>query len=157
MSMMVSLIINQAYHCLLDRLFRRRSKKTLKLRIAGLCQGNFTGDRWIPRQRGSNAENVSIWWRHHDGWINCHIRNVFLRNSSKIPHAFTWWIHKPLYSEFIVSEWYMDILVSWNTFILNSQCMAWIRSNICIVLSIIKNSCVRAGVQECIALSYSYV
>ena len=26
----------------------------------------FTGDRWIPRTNGSNAENVSIWWRHHD-------------------------------------------------------------------------------------------
>ena len=25
----------------------------------------FTGDRWIPRTNASNAENVSIWWRHH--------------------------------------------------------------------------------------------
>ena len=25
----------------------------------------FTGDRWIPAQMASNAENVSIWWRHH--------------------------------------------------------------------------------------------
>ena len=23
-------------------------------------------DRWIPAQRASNAENVSIWWRHHE-------------------------------------------------------------------------------------------
>ena len=23
-------------------------------------------DRWIPAQRASHAENVSIWWRHHD-------------------------------------------------------------------------------------------
>ena len=29
-----------------------------------LC-GEFTGERWIPRTKGSNAENVSIWWRHH--------------------------------------------------------------------------------------------
>ena len=29
-----------------------------------LC-GEFTGDRWIPSQRASNAENISIWWRHH--------------------------------------------------------------------------------------------
>ena len=29
-----------------------------------LC-GEFTGGRWIPAQRASNAENVSIWWRHH--------------------------------------------------------------------------------------------
>ena len=25
----------------------------------------ITGDQWIPRKRTSNAENVSIWWRHH--------------------------------------------------------------------------------------------
>ena len=29
-----------------------------------LC-GEFTGDQWIPAQMASNAENVSIWWRHH--------------------------------------------------------------------------------------------
>ena len=29
-----------------------------------LC-GDFTGGRWIPVQKASNAENVSIWWRHH--------------------------------------------------------------------------------------------
>ena len=28
--------------------------------------GECTGDWWIPWQRASNAENVSIWWRHHD-------------------------------------------------------------------------------------------
>ena len=29
-----------------------------------LC-GEFTDDRWIPRAKASNAENVSIWWRHY--------------------------------------------------------------------------------------------
>ena len=30
----------------------------------------FTGDRWIPAQKASNAENISIWWRHHvNTWI----------------------------------------------------------------------------------------
>ena len=29
-------------------------------------QGEFNSDRWIPTQIPSNAENVSIWWRHHD-------------------------------------------------------------------------------------------
>ena len=28
--------------------------------------GEFTGTRWIPRTKAGNAENVSIWWRHHD-------------------------------------------------------------------------------------------
>ena len=35
-----------------------------------LC-GEFTGDRWIPAQMTSNAENVSIWWRHHDDTSRC--------------------------------------------------------------------------------------
>ena len=29
-----------------------------------LC-GEFIVDRWSPAQMASNAENVSIWWRHH--------------------------------------------------------------------------------------------
>ena len=51
--------------CLLNRLFRRRSKKTSKLRVIGLCEGNSPGTGEFPAQRASNAENVSIWWRHH--------------------------------------------------------------------------------------------
>ena len=27
--------------------------------------GEFTGDRWTPLIKASNAENVSVWWRHH--------------------------------------------------------------------------------------------
>ena len=34
-------------------------------RLWQLC-GEFTGDRWVPAQRDSYAENVSIWLRHHD-------------------------------------------------------------------------------------------
>ena len=45
--------------------FGRRSKKTSKLRVAGLCQGNSPVNGEFPAQRASNAENVSIWWRHH--------------------------------------------------------------------------------------------
>ena len=51
--------------CLLDRLFRRRSKKTSKLRATGLCAGNSPVTGEFPAQRASNVENVSIWWRHH--------------------------------------------------------------------------------------------
>ena len=28
----------------------------------------FTGTGEFPAQRASNAENVSIWWRHHVKW-----------------------------------------------------------------------------------------
>ena len=51
---------HQPHGCLLNRLFRRGSKKASKLRVTGLC------DRWILRTKTSYAENVSIWWRHHD-------------------------------------------------------------------------------------------
>ena len=55
---------HQPHHCLLNRLFRRRSKKTSKLHITGLCLGNSPGTGEFPAQMASNAESVSIWWRH---------------------------------------------------------------------------------------------
>ena len=46
-------------------LFRRRSKKISKLLVTGLCVGNSPATGEFPAQMASNAENVSIWWRHH--------------------------------------------------------------------------------------------
>ena len=62
---------HQRFDCLLNRLFRRRSKKTSKLRVTGLCEGNSPVTGEFPAPRASNAENVSIWWRHHDICHNC--------------------------------------------------------------------------------------
>ena len=56
---------HQPLDCLLNRLFRRRSKKTSKLRVSGLCEGNSPVTCEFLSQRASNAKNVSIWWRHH--------------------------------------------------------------------------------------------
>ena len=56
---------HQPHDCLLSRLFRRRSKKTSKLRVTGICVGNSPGTGEFPAQRASNAETVSIWWRYH--------------------------------------------------------------------------------------------
>ena len=56
---------HQPHHCLLNHLFGCRSKKTSKLRVTGLCAGNSLGTCEFPAQMASNAENVSIWWRHH--------------------------------------------------------------------------------------------
>ena len=45
------------HHCILNSLFRRRSKE-------------------LPAQMASNAENVSIRWRHHEAsWLWCVTRN----------------------------------------------------------------------------------
>ena len=52
---------------LLNRLFGRRSEKTSKLRVTGLCEKNSQVAGEFLAQRASNAENVSIWWRHHVG------------------------------------------------------------------------------------------
>ena len=57
---------HQPHDCLLNRLFRRRSKKTSKLRVTGLCERNSPVTGEFPAQRDSNAEIVSIWWRHHN-------------------------------------------------------------------------------------------
>ena len=56
---------HQPRDCLLNRLFRRRSKKTSKLCVTGLCAGNSPVTGEFPAQMASNAENVSISWRHH--------------------------------------------------------------------------------------------
>ena len=56
---------HQTHNCLLNRSFRLRSKKTSKLRVTGLCVGNSQVTGEFPAQMASNAENVSIWWRHH--------------------------------------------------------------------------------------------
>ena len=55
---------HQPHDCLLNRLFECRSKKTSKLRVTGLCEGNSPETGEFPVQRASNAENVSIWWHH---------------------------------------------------------------------------------------------
>ena len=46
---------HQPHDCLLNRLFRRRSRKTSKLRVTSE----------FPAQMTSNVENVSIWWRNN--------------------------------------------------------------------------------------------
>ena len=98
---------HQPHDCLLNRLFRRRSKKISKLRVTGLCEGNSPVTGEFPAQRASNAEIVSIWWRHHvamtvsrvkvkwthtgcsgDTWIPCSRR---LRNIRKISNQTRIW------------------------------------------------------------------
>ena len=69
---------HQPHDCLLNRLFRRRSKKTPKLRVTGLCAGGGGGGGGdspvaaeFPAQMTNSAENVSIWWRHHGKHTFC--------------------------------------------------------------------------------------
>ena len=43
----------------------RRSTKTSKLRVTGLCAENAPVTGEFPAHKASNAESVSIWWCHH--------------------------------------------------------------------------------------------
>ena len=65
-----SVSIHQPHDCLLNRLFGRRSRKTSKRRVTGLCAGNSPGTGEFSAQMASKAENASIWWRHHDNELH---------------------------------------------------------------------------------------
>ena len=73
---------HQPRDCLLNCLFRCRSKKTSKLRVTGLCAENSPGAGEFPAQKASNAENVSIWWRHHVIHENSYVVTPHLMSGS---------------------------------------------------------------------------
>ena len=95
---------HQPHDGLLNLLFRRRSKKTSKFRVTGQCAGNslLTGE--FPAQMASNAENVSIWWRHHGiygshsstsikkliGWTNWIYAFISMRYIRMLQQQYLW-------------------------------------------------------------------
>ena len=44
-------------------------KETLKSTLLALCGGNSPVTSEFPAETASNAEKVSIWWRHHGSII----------------------------------------------------------------------------------------
>ena len=81
--------------CLLNRLFRRRSKKTSKFRITGLCEGKQSVNGWFPSQRVSSTENVSIWWSHHGLCVmglTAQVKRAAAGNWA--PRGRLWWRHQ---------------------------------------------------------------
>ena len=67
--------------CFINRLFRRISKKTSKLWVTGLCEGNSPVTAEIRAHRSSNAENVSTRWRNH---AQTHIGDVDLQRRASL-------------------------------------------------------------------------
>ena len=98
---------HQPHGCLLNRLFRRKSKKTSKLRVTGLCAGNSPGTGEFPAQMASYAENVSIWWRHHD-------RQDFDTPCQTGDHVIIWFLHPQICNPSILTPWF-DYF--WYTFV----------------------------------------
>ena len=101
---------HQPHGCLLNRLFRRRSKETSKLRVTGLCEGNSPGPVNSPHKDQLRG-NVSIWWRHHVREIHRHRRIsltkvmlwfgvFFVLNPNKLLNKqfICWWFETPRYS-----------------------------------------------------------
>ena len=75
--------------CLLNRLFRCRSKKTPKLRVIGLYESNSSVTGEFPAQRASNIKHFSIWWRHNTMFWG------ELMSWKRAPHSFggiSWYI-----------------------------------------------------------------
>ena len=108
---------HQPYDCLLNRLFRHRSKKTSKLRVTGLCVGNSPVPGEFPAQMSSNAENVSISWRHHESALKRSLPMAVLTHWPlgvveiilRVSRAHTQQLSKAEFRPFIVTQyriWY---------------------------------------------------
>ena len=98
--------------CLLKCWYRPRSKKILKLRVTGLCAGNSPVTGEFPAHRTSNAENVSIWWSHHEHFIG-----MFLICGD--PLSSTWWLQM-LWCQTGTRSWTVTLLKNYNS-------VAWYR------------------------------
>ena len=89
----------QPHGFLLNRLFRRRSKKTSKLRVTGLCAGNSPGTgefpaqrasdgpRWIPRTKGQWRGKCSHLMTSHEyrGLLMFPFDNVIMSHRRQTP------------------------------------------------------------------------
>ena len=78
---------HQHHDCLLNRLFRQRSKKTSKLRVTGLCEGNSPVTGEFPTQMDSKAKNVAI-MRHYATLL---LKQIYIFGSS-LPVNICWLI-----------------------------------------------------------------
>ena len=56
---------HQLHDCLFNHILKVLIKENIKAPRSWLCAENSPVTGEFPAQRASNAENVSIWWRHH--------------------------------------------------------------------------------------------
>ena len=99
---------HQPHDCLIMRLFRRRSKKTSKVRVTGLCAVNSLETGEFPTQMASNAkvfpfedvimifgENLmssvpccKLWFGYECIWT-CFLQNMFIVNKTLNRNVYT--------------------------------------------------------------------
>ena len=115
---------HQPCDCSVNRLFRRRSKKTSKLRVAGHCVGNSPGTGEFPAQMASNADNVSIWWRHHDitNSSNNEIGTLWSCGKSRVNNLWQWILNSISSNSLFSKEVWIDILRKYNQIGLQITC-----------------------------------
>ena len=119
MGAMATQITNQTTVCLLNRLFRRKSKRTSKLRVTGLCVGNSPETGEFPAQMASSAENVSIWWRHHENNLNGSLWSVTLCDDSDTTQIWVnvsscncWCLTAPRH--YLIQSWLIISEILWH-------------------------------------------
>ena len=104
---------------LVNRLFRRRSKKTPKLCVIGLCMGNSPVTGEFSAQMASNAENAPIWWRHH---AVAYSRVMTVWMSSTLLLCFSLNLESMSYE--VYQQQYR---FTWNEICMGPQAMRWIK------------------------------
>ena len=120
---------HQPHDCLFKRLFRRRSKKTSKLRVTGLCVGNSPVTGEFPAQMASNAENVPIWWCHH-AYLRLRLRRIFNTQLCMRFHNSIWCCYQIIYFQticnglFVTCFVYISYMPNHNTKFLSIQIRA---------------------------------
>ena len=102
---------HQPHHCLLNRLFGRRSKKTSKLHVTGLCAWNSPGTgefplKWPVMQKMFPFDDVIM---DENGWIFSHV-SMKLVAKSRINQK------SALFQ--VMSKTHFDQLMYWSIFIL---------------------------------------
>ena len=136
---------HQPHNCLLNRLFGCRSKKTSKPRVTGLCAGNLAGTGDFPAQMASNAEHVSIWWRHHVMGCTAYVNRYFWNKKALSP--LTYWTLSTVVAKILVDIvsvlYYMELYRKFHLAInrIFSTCdgllnNSWCRKQFCYVMSI---------------------
>ena len=95
---------HQPHGCLLNHLFRRRSNKTSKLRVTGLCAGNSPGPVNSPHEGPVTRkvfpfDDVIMKRGHHQGqYFTAHYKRSAPNRPSRLVNLLiTWWRHIKLH------------------------------------------------------------
>ena len=111
-------------------LFRRRSKKTSKLCATSLCVGNSPVTGEFPAQMASNAENISIWSRHHvNTGLNrllCTVYPITYARNFVVDFCYGWFCCRCI-SDLLVDSYYKWIRFIYQVYFITvyTVCCQW--------------------------------